>query len=334
MVEPILAAILAFAVAIVVTRAAELVSRRRGWLDVPNARSSHATPTPRIGGVGIIAGVLCGWLVSGGWQDPQGVALLAAAAALAAVGLADDLGRTSLIGKYLAQLIAAAAVALSVRPELSISVDGAGVQVDGVLAGVLTVLWLTAIINAFNFIDGIDGLLGSLTVVISIACIGFVAPDAGVGLLVVAGATLGFLAWNQAPASIFMGDVGSQFLGLWVGGLVLGLGGSAVEVVPTLIVFGLVLFDTGFTLVRRLRERKNVLTAHREHLYQRLVASGASHREVTASYAAATAVLGIVALAWPGMPILIQVGMLAPLAAGAGLLVQWVRRSERPATEG
>jgi UDP-N-acetylmuramyl pentapeptide phosphotransferase/UDP-N-acetylglucosamine-1-phosphate transferase len=107
-----------------------------------------------------------------------------------------------------------------------------------------------------------------------------------------------------------------------------------VQVVPTLIVFALVLFDTGFTLLRRLREGKNVLAAHREHLYQRLVASGASHREVTASYAAATAVLGIVALAWSVMPVLIQIGMLALLAAGAGLLVWWVRTSERATTEG
>lgn len=326
--EGVLAALVAFAVALVATNVVERLSRRRGLLDVPNSRSSHVTPTPRIGGIGIVAGVAAAWLLVGGWDAPGGIALLAAAALLGGVGLADDLGRTSLIGKYLAQLASSAVVTLAIQPALAIEVGAASLRIDGIAAAVLSVLWLTAVINAFNFIDGIDGMLASLVVVIGVVGSGMASPGADANLLAVAAACLGFLVWNHAPASIFMGDVGSQFLGLWVGASLLGDAGGTVEVIPILILFGLVLFDTGLTLVRRAREGKNLFAAHREHLYQRLVTSGASHRTVTAAYAGATAALGALALAWSAQPLPMQIPVLVLLVAGAWLLVAWVRRAE------
>ena len=327
-----LPALVAFLIALGVTRVAEEVSRRRGILDVPNTRSSHVTPTPRIGGIGIIAGVTAGWVLTGGWRETESVIVFAAAAALGVVGLADDLGRSSVIGKYVAQLVSSAVVAVTLTPALAITAGDASLTINGVAAGILTVLWLTALINAFNFVDGIDGMLGSLVVVIGVAGAAIVGPGADPALLIVAAASLGFLVWNRPPASIFMGDVGSQFLGLWVGASLLGSAVGRVEVVPLLVLLGVVLFDTGLTLVRRMREGKNLFAAHREHLYQRLVATGASHRTVTAAYAALTALLAVIALAWPGRTLAVQAALLALVALVGLTLLLWVRRAEsRPA---
>jgi UDP-N-acetylmuramyl pentapeptide phosphotransferase/UDP-N-acetylglucosamine-1-phosphate transferase len=329
MVELLTPLLLAFVVAVGITKLAEVVSRRRGLLDMPNDRSSHVTPTPRIGGVGIIAGATAGLLVAGGWREPESLVVLGAAGALGLVGLADDIGRRSLIGKYLAQLVSSAVVAIAFTPVLAVTVGEASLTIDGAAAAFLTVLWLTAVINAFNFVDGIDGMLGSLVVVFGVAGAGMVGPEADAPLLVAAAASLGFLVWNHAPASIFMGDVGSQFLGLWVGASLLRSPGASVEVVPLLILLGLVLFDTGLTLVRRMREGKNLFAAHREHLYQRLGASGAPHRAVAAAYAGLTAVLATIALAWTGQPLPVQVAFLLVVALACWLLLAWVRRLER-----
>jgi UDP-N-acetylmuramyl pentapeptide phosphotransferase/UDP-N-acetylglucosamine-1-phosphate transferase len=327
----VLAALVAYTVALVVTNAAERVSRRRGLLDVPNSRSSHVTPTPRIGGIGIVAGVAAASLLVGGWEGPGGLALLASSAVLGGVGLADDLGRTSLIGKYLAQLVSSAVVTVAMQPTLAIEVQTASLTIEGIAAVVISTLWLTAVINAFNFIDGIDGMLASLVVVIGIVGASMASPGAGEPLVAVAAACLGFLVWNHAPATIFMGDVGSQFLGLWVGTSLLGAAGGTAHVIPIVILFGIVLFDTGLTLVRRSREGRNLFAAHREHLYQRLVTSGVSHRTVTAAYAGATAALGALALTWSAQPLPMQLGVVVLLAVAGWLLVAWVRRAEAAA---
>ena len=332
--ELVPAAMLAFVVALAVTRAVELASRRRGLLDVPNTRSSHVVPTPRIGGVGIIAGVTAGWLLVAGWRAPEDVALAIAAGALALIGLADDLGRSSLIGKYLAQLLAATLVAVTSPVALVLTFGNSTVRVDGVAAAVLTVIGLTALINAFNFVDGIDGMLGGIVVVAALAGAALAAPGAEANLVLVAAAVLGFLAWNHPPASIFMGDVGSQFLGLWVGASLLRQQGGEAEVIPIGLLFAVVLFDTGLTLVRRAREGKNLLAAHREHLYQRLVASGASHRSVAALYAGATAILGIAGLAWSGSSLPAQLILVIAIGAGLVALALGVRRREGRASGG
>jgi UDP-N-acetylmuramyl pentapeptide phosphotransferase/UDP-N-acetylglucosamine-1-phosphate transferase len=327
--DVLLPAISAFIVALAVTTVVERVSRRRGLLDEPNDRSSHVVPTPRIGGIGVVAGVASGWVVAAGWHDPAWPALVAGAGVLALVGLADDLGWTSLIGKYLAQVGGATVVTVAYDPSLAISAGTASNDVNGMPAAIITVVWLTAIINAFNFIDGIDGMLASIVVVASVVGTGLVAGSADANLVVVAAAALGFLAWNHAPASIFMGDVGSQFLGLWVGASLLRSPGGVVEVVPILLLFGVVLLDTGSTLLRRAIARKNLFAAHREHLYQRLVAAGASQRAISAFYAAITTALGAGALLWGKLTISGQIALLLAAVIGGGLLLVMVRRVER-----
>jgi len=332
--DALLPALAGFVVALGVTRIVERASRRRGLLDEPNDRSSHVLPTPRIGGIGVVAGVTCGWLLAAGWRDPAWAALVAGAGALALVGLADDLGRSSLIGKYLAQVISAAMVTIAYAPSLALRFGNASLEVDGALATVLVVIWLTAIVNAFNFIDGIDGMLGSIVVVAGVVGSVLVGPSVDANLVVVAAAALGFLAWNHAPASIFMGDVGSQFLGLWVGASLLRTPDGVVEIVPILLLFGLLLLDTGSTLLSRAIQGKNLFSAHREHLYQRLVAAGASQRAISALYAAITAALGAAAVAWGRLEASEQIALMLATVVGGGLMLAFVRRAERRSSAG
>lgn len=327
----IAALVVAGIVAVVVTRLAELVARRRSLLDVPTVRSSHITPTPRIGGLGIAAGVIAGWVVAGGWTDPTAAVLVVAAVALGAIGLLDDLWRTSVLGKYLAQMGASVVSASVLAPVVRIGVADAALTLEGPLAVGLVAIGLTALVNAVNFMDGIDGLIGSVGLVLAVVGIALVGPTGWPLLLPIAGACAGFLVWNWAPASIFMGDAGSQFLGLLLATALLHGRAGSIDVVPIAIVAAPLLFDTGFTLVRRARAGRDLFAGHREHLYQRLVHSGVAHRSVAAGYAAATAVAGIVALAWPELAALGQVAVLVGLVVAGLVFAAWVSQQERGA---
>ncbi len=321
-------AALAFSVAVLVTRLAADWSRNRRLLDEPTDRSAHTVPTPRIGGLGIVAGALAGFGITAVELDAALATVIVASLVLGAVGLIDDLRRVSALAKYLAQLGAAAAIAITVAPVLRVDLFDAELEIAGLAAVVLTTIWLTAIANAFNFMDGADGFMGGVTVLICVAGLSIVAAPAAPLVTALAAATLGFLIWNHAPASIFMGDVGSQFLGLIVGGVLLLDAGGSVRVIPLLLLMAPLLFDTGFTLIWRARAGRNLFAAHREHLYQRLITSGTEHRTVAAAYAVATAVCGVAALGWSAMAGPGQGAFLIGAAiVGAGY-VAFVRRSE------
>lgn len=327
------AAVLAGLVAVLVTRLAEVVARRRSLLDHPNDRSSHIVPTPRLGGLGIAAGAVTGWLVAGGLADPTATVIMVAALGLAAVGLLDDLWRTSVLGKYLAQLVASAVVAVALAPTLRIGFADAAVVVDGPVAMAVVAVGLTALVNAVNFMDGIDGLIGAVSLVGALLAIGLSGAGGWPIVVPLAAACLGFLVWNWAPASIFMGDAGSQFLGLLLGAALLHREAPPVDVLPVLVLAAPLLWDTGFTLVRRARAGRDLFAGHREHLYQRLVQSGASHRAVAAGYAAATGATGVIALAWSTAPSAVQVIVLAGLVVLGLGYAGWVSGRERRASE-
>jgi Fuc2NAc and GlcNAc transferase len=164
-------------------------------------------------------------------------------------------------------------------------------------------VWLT---NLFNFMDGIDGIAGgeavSVGVVGGLLLLASGASELAGTALLIAAASLGFLAWNWAPARIFMGDVGSGFLGFTLGAL--AIASDRVAAVPILVwmmLLGVFIFDATVTLLRRLR-RERFYEAHRRHAYQRAVAAGASHGTVTGFVLMLNALLAIAAAmgwAWP-----------------------------------
>jgi UDP-GlcNAc:undecaprenyl-phosphate GlcNAc-1-phosphate transferase len=284
---------------------AAAMARGRFLMDHPNARSSHVDPTPRGGGIGIVVGVigasLTAWLLSTTPIEPI-LTVLAGATIVGVAGLADDIRAMRFLVKLAIQLVAALLCVASGPRVETILLPGLGSIELGWMGAVVAVLWLVGLTNAFNFMDGLDGLAGASAMVAGLAlgALALLLGASAVGLAagLVAMAAWGFLVVNRPPARVFMGDVGSQFLGfLFAGlGLVLASGdktGLTVLIVPLL--FFHFLFDTAITLARRWRAGERVTAAHRSHLYQRLQKSGWTHGAVSGLLAAMAAIQGALA---------------------------------------
>jgi UDP-N-acetylmuramyl pentapeptide phosphotransferase/UDP-N-acetylglucosamine-1-phosphate transferase len=283
---------------------------RRGLLDVPNARSSHARPTPRLGGLGIMAAVLAS--VGAGIAlgiDPGALPLLLGiAAVVGGLSLVDDLRGLPALARLAVHVAAAAAIMWAVGgfEQILIILDHLrpGSVIVGVSAAVaagLWIVWIAGFVNAFNFMDGIDGIAGVQAAAAGVAwlAIGWFVGEPALALLgtSMAAACLGFLLHNWSPASIFMGDVGSAFLGILLATAPLAARMPRGLLVPAMLTVWPFVFDTALTLVRRAARRENLLAAHRSHLYQRLTQAGWSHGQVATLYGTLAAGGAVLALA-------------------------------------
>jgi len=280
---------------------------RRRMLDQPNARSSHRQPTPRGGGVAFVlvaaaSGGIGSLAASAAQPGVDGaqlamVALPLLAFPLAVVGFLDDRHSLPAGLRYGAQL--ATALLLMLLSPLAAALPAAlsGVGPLGWLlplpALTLLLIAVTAVINFTNFMDGLDGLVaGCMAVAIAALAIALAAPWP---LWALVGALLGFMLWNWSPAKVFMGDVGSTFLGAVFAGLVLQAP-SWPEALGLLLVATPLLGDACLCVPRRLLAGQKVLQAHRLHLFQRLHQAGWPHARVSSLYIAATAVLALALL--------------------------------------
>lgn len=276
----IVAALVAFVISIVLTPLVRELAKRHALLDIPNHRSSHTVPVPRLGGVAIGVATLTGAILAADYIGGYLVFMALAAILLSFLGFWDDTKTIGPILKYGVQVVAAVLAVAALRPTLLVSIPPIDFEINRLVGFVLAGLWITAFLNAYNFMDGVDGLAGGAGVIIAIGLVVIGGGFASFFLLPLVGALLGFLVWNINPASIFMGDSGSQFIGFLLAVGVLGPRGEAIQVVPALLLFSPILFDTGITLIRRLLRRENVFAGHREHLYQRLGEAGVAPRVV------------------------------------------------------
>jgi Fuc2NAc and GlcNAc transferase len=292
-----------------------------GLLDRPGERSSHRVVTPRGGGVAIAGGaaLALAWLTAAGSAGSAAWVLFAAAAFVGVAGLLDDRLDLPPPVKFGSQLAAALALLVAVGPFTRLPLP-APFDVDlpwVVLQWAFTALWITAVVNFFNFMDGIDGLATGQTVAsaLGVAAAGW-SLDATALAIAAAAAGLGFLVHNAPPARIFMGDSGSGFLGFLLAGLPLLAPSWRRHEAIVAVAIGLALFllDPLLTLVRRARAGKNLLRAHREHVYQQLVAPEEHAGRVTALYSAIALALSLVGAAGYHRPWLLWVGALAAVA--------------------
>lgn len=281
-------------------------TRERGILDVPNDRSSHTRSTPRGGGLAIVV-IVAAVAVLVVLLQPRALRPVAAAVlpalAIAAVSWIDDVRSLQNRTRFAVHLLAACAATAALGPVSRVDLGSLGMLRLGPAAWPLTLLWIVGLTNAFNFMDGTDGIAG-ITAAAAGAGIAAAAATCGAGPVAMlaaalAGAAIGFLTLNWQPARIFMGDVGSAFCGFTLAVLPLALTADCrAEVLP---VAGMAvwpfIFDTAFTFVRRLRRGENVFQAHRSHLYQRLVIAGWSHRAVACLYGGLAAFGASVAIA-------------------------------------
>ena len=318
-------------------------AQRRMVLDHPNVRSLHLRPTPRGGGIGIVLPV-CLAIGAVGVLVPEvesaaswlaGVGLL-----VAAVGLADDVRGLPVWIRLGTHLFAAGLVVLGIGTWHSLVWPGLWSLDLGWAAVPVTVLWVVGLTNAYNFMDGVDGIAGVQGLVAGFGWIGagyaFHDPLVIVAGTAVAFASLGFLVFNWSPASVFMGDVGSAFLGFQLAALAVLVSSrsQAAATAGILFVWPFV-FDTVFTFLRRARHRENVFCAHRSHLYQRLVLTGISHATVAVLYAALAAVgvaIGILVVREARLASLAGIPLIASLAAGLWLVVIWRERAMKLAS--
>ena len=256
---------------------------RLGLIDLPNARSSHQRATPRGGGLGFViawvAALAIAWLAAG--LEPYWLVAAAAAAAVAAVGFWDD--RKSLsAGLRLVCHLAASAGVVAALPAMPWPAP----FVPDVVAAALLTIAVTWLINLFNFMDGIDGLAASQAAFCAMALAGLALwqgqPWEGVPAWLLAAGIAGFLPLNWPPARIFMGDVGSGFLGLALAALALELTATGVLPMEAVVVLPAVfVVDATVTLLRRALRGARLHEAHRSHAYQRLARRYGSHRAVT-----------------------------------------------------
>lgn len=312
---PSIAAYAVVLAVVTVTTFAALFAVRRlafriGAVVRPDARHVHERPTPTLGGVAMLIGVLAGmftaWClgsfapVFSGSTEPLGLVL--AAVLIVVVGVIDDLREVSAPAKIAGIVLAASVLVISGISILVFRVPFAGVFVLSTdWSYLLSVVWVVGMANAINLIDGLDGLAGGIVAIAAGTFFLYAHELGGEGLLaagnvgplvaiVALGACLGFLPHNVHPARIFMGDAGALLLGLLMAASTMVVGGRtdrsfsgssffffAPLLIP-LVILGVPVIDTLFAIIRRARSRTGISTADKGHLHHRLMALGHGHR--------------------------------------------------------
>lgn len=278
-------------------------------IDVPNERSSHSTDTPRGGGIAIVTAFLVGILLIHLLGDKTPIytlyflGFLLSSLMIAVLSLYDDFKPVSFKVKLGGHLTAIVVVMVAGIVIDLVHLPVIGEVRFGAWAYPLTFLWILGLTNAYNFIDGLDGLAAGSAIIAALflAYISFRQGSHFIYLasLTLAAATLGFLLFNWPPARIFMGDVGSTFLGFAFAVMAViaaryDHSHTSLFVVPLLLFH--VIFDTALTFSRRLWAGENVFTAHRSHLYQLLYRIGYSHQRVMLIYSTLAVVQGATAV--------------------------------------
>jgi UDP-N-acetylmuramyl pentapeptide phosphotransferase/UDP-N-acetylglucosamine-1-phosphate transferase len=312
---------------------------RLGLIDRPNERSLHTRATPRGGGIGfvLVMALAPGLLLAFGNRPHLPLLMcLGAALLVAAVSLRDDFKSLSPGPRFLCQVALAGAATLGAGYFRRVSFPGLGAIDLGWLGAAGTVLWIVGLTNVYNFMDGIDGIAGVQGLVAGAAwtAAGWWLGAPTIGLLgaLVTGGCIGFLLHNWSPAKIFMGDVGSAFLGYLFAVLpLLALrepsvagrfrGAEALPLFALLVVWPFVA-DGFYTFVRRAWSGEVVWKPHRSHLYQRLVRSGWTHAQVSTLYAVWCGGCALVAMGWlTGVPGAVAAVAVIPLFSLAGMIV-------------
>jgi UDP-GlcNAc:undecaprenyl-phosphate GlcNAc-1-phosphate transferase len=297
-------------VSFLVTPLVRRLCLRLGWIDQPSDRKVHPKPTPTAGGLAIFAGVAAGLFASRFIPFLSGLhettsdleAALVASLVIVLVGLIDDTRGMSPLGKLAGQILAAGLLVLAGVQLLYFYFPGQGVlSLSPDLAVPLTVLWVVAMINAVNLIDGLDGLAAGMVSIGAAAFFLYMAFGPGAGgapstaallAAIVAGAAIGFLPWNFYPARIFMGDTGSGLLGLMMAvATISGVGRNAyppsggdlaaiaIPIAVPLLVLAVPFLDVLLAIVRRMRKGLGIHHADKEHIHHRLMDIGHSQRQ-------------------------------------------------------
>ena len=256
-------------------------------VDEPNERKVHKKPTPRLGGLAIFLAFMLGYMLYAR-ESTMMLSVLMGSFLIVLCGIIDDINPVKAKYKFIIQIFAAAIVCIYGNLILNeISIFGLNLYFSPPWSYIITIIFMVAVMNIINLIDGLDGLASGISTIyfITIAVIAFVLNQKG-GLdiilsLIMAGATLGFLGHNFPPASIFLGDTGSYFLGYIISVIAL-LGYKATTLTSIIIpiaILGIPIFDTASAIIRRLLKHENPFTTpDREHLHHQFLKMNFSPR--------------------------------------------------------
>ncbi len=269
---------------------------RKYLIDIPNNRSSHSLKTPSGGGVSFI-------LVSTVFMFINGNYLPIICLPLALIGLLDDILNVNFIIRYFIQFLVALFIIGNSNIFENIGINNEILPV--ILVYLFLAFFITSIINFSNFMDGADGLLSSSLIIIFL--IDAIKIDSS--SLILVGTLLAFLKWNWHPSKLFMGDVGSTFLGAMLIGLSLNAESLELSLI-TLMPAVPLLLDAAVCVIRRFFAKENIFEAHSLHLFQRLYQSGWSHSKISIYYLLATSLVGLFVLLNSWLLIIASLGLI------------------------
>ena len=271
------------------TRQFVVHARKLATIDIPNERSSHSAPTPRGGGIAFVLTSVLGFITIAILTSQFGVELLGLSVAgglVATVGQLDDRKRISgATVRLFAHSVAATILVVAIGLPDSISFFNQSIEA-GLVTHLIIGIALVWLLNLFNFMDGTDGIAASEAAFVALtgALLTLVmtsTSDHSAAGFALAASVLGFLVYNWSPAKIFMGDVGSGFLGITIAGLALLSTQQNAELLWVwIILLGVFVTDATITLLRRLARKQKPHVAHRSHAYQHLALRYQSHSKV------------------------------------------------------
>ena len=310
------------------------VARSVGMMDVPNERSSHSLPTPRMGGVPMVMAAtlaFVGWVFLSSKGESLSKGLLYTsffALAMFALGFVDDLRNLSPSFRFIVQLVSALFFLWILAP-LFPDIRLERFAIPGMVWIPVGAVWAVWMVNLYNFMDGIDGLAGGEAAAVSsfffLVFSYFGEYSWAAANLIVAAASMGFLVHNWPPARIFMGDGGSAFLGAYFGMQCVAAHLTTQVPFPVLVLpFANFILDTTYTLIRRAVRGEDWYQAHRSHIYQRMTNLGMTHKTVTSIELSAVAFSCIAAVGCIGTDIYGRIALVTIVIigfAGAGLYV-------------
>ena len=301
--DAVLAFVFAASVAWMLVPAAEMIAKRIGAIDQPKERGLHDVPTPKLGGLAILAAVLGAGAIWLPW-DAETRSILGGAAAITALGVVDDIFELPALPKLLGQIgaVLIPVVLGDVRVDVTTLPFVGGFDL-GWASYPLTVIGIVAVINIINFIDGVDGLASGVCAIsagaLAVIAISLDRYEAGVLAAITAGASLGFLRHGFPPASSFMGDTGSNLLGFLLA--TVAVQGSlktnaALALALPLLVLAVPILDTSFVVAKRLKYRQPLYQADRWHFHHRMANIGFSQRKTLKYLYSWTLILACLAL--------------------------------------
>ena len=317
----LLAAIVSFVVAYMMTPPVKTFAEKVGAIDIPkDDRRIHDHPIPRMGGLAIFIGFMASMLVFVEMNHPV-IGMLVGALIIAVMGAVDDIVALNAWVKLTFQVLAAiVAIRCGVvvdaisNPNILSNVTTINI---GWLSIPLTLIWIIGCTNAVNLIDGLDGLAVGVSAISSFTMLivaMFVAePTVAIILAALTGACVGFMPYNMNPAKIFMGDVGSQLLGfILASASIMGLFKfhAIITFFVPLLALGVPIFDTSFAFIRRIIHKQSPFHADKKHLHHRLLALGLSQKQAVAVLYGVSAVLGIFAVLMAGSNTYMRIGCL------------------------